>query len=197
MGFLLDNCSFHVLTRETLTACKPFTCGNPDMDDFFMNSAPLYAKNLLGKTYCYLLKSDPTVMVCAFTVSNDSVRVDLLPNSRKKKINTAIPREKQMRRYPAVLIGRIGVNIDFSGKGIGSELLEILKVWFTEPDNKTGCRYLAVDSYNTEPTLSYYQKNGFLFMFSTETQEAANANLPLPLKTRYMYYDLIDIVNVE
>lgn len=193
MGFLLNNCSFHLLTHDILATCKPFKCGNPDLDEFFMKDALLYARNLLGKTYCYLLKSDPSVIVCAFTVSNDSVRVDLLPNNRKKKINKAIPREKQMRRYPAVLIGRIGVNADFAGKGIGTELLDILKIWFTEPDNKTGCRYLAVDSYNMDLTLKYYLKNGFNFMFSTEEQEAINASLPLPLRTRYMYYDLIDL----
>lgn len=193
MGFLLNNCSFHLLTHDILATCKPFKCGNPDLDEFFMKDALLYARNLLGKTYCYLLNSDPSVIVCAFTVSNDSVRVDLLPNNRKKKINNAIPREKQMRRYPAVLIGRIGVNADFAGKGIGTELLDILKIWFTEPDNKTGCRYLAVDSYNIDLTLKYYLKNGFNFMFSTEEQEAINASLPLPLKTRYMYYDLIDL----
>lgn len=193
MGFLLNNCSFHLLTHDILATCKPFKCGNPDLDEFFMKDALLYARNLLGKTYCYLLKSDPSVIVCAFTVSNDSVRVDLLPNNRKKKINNAIPREKQMRRYPAVLIGRIGVNADFAGKGIGTELLDILKIWFTEPDNKTGCRYLAVDSYNMDLTLKYYLKNGFNFMFSTEEQEAINASLPLPLRTRYMYYDLIDL----
>ena len=196
MGFLLDNCSFHLLTRDIIAACSPFSCGNADLDEFFMNDALLYNENLLGKTYCYLLNDNPSVIVCAFTVSNDSVRVDLLPNSRKKKINNAIPREKQMRRYPAVLIGRIGVNTDFAGKGIGTELMEVLKIWFTEPDNKTGCRFLAVDSYNIESTLNYYLKNGFHFLFSTEDQEATNANLQLPLKTRYMYYDLIDIIHV-
>lgn len=196
MGFLLEKCSFHLLTREIIAKCKTFSCGDTDLDEFFMKDALLYTENLLGKTYCYLLNSDPSIIVCAFTVSNDSVRVDLIPNSRRKKINSTIPREKQMRRYPAVLIGRIGVNIKFAGMGIGTELMEVLKIWFTEPDNKTGCRYLAVDSYNVEQTLNYYLKNGFTFMFSTEEQEAENANLQMPLKTRYMYFDLIDILNV-
>ena len=148
MGFLLEKCSFRLLTSEILSRCKPFSCGDCDLDDFFMNDALLYAKALLGKTYCYVLREDPSVIVCAFTLSNDSIRVDLLPNNRKKKVNSNVPREKQMRRYPAVLIGRLGVNIEFSGKGIGTELMDILKLWFTEPDNKTGCRFLAVDSYN-------------------------------------------------
>ena len=100
-----------------------------------------------------------------------------------------------MRRYPAVLIGRLGVNIRYANKGIGSELLSIIKRWFIQPDNKTGCRYLAVDSYNLEQTLNYYAKNGFCYLFSTEEQEAENSHLSLPLKTRYMYFDLIDLTN--
>ncbi len=192
MGFLTEHCSFHLLTREILSASKTFSCGNADLDEFFVKDSPLYTEKLLGKTYCYLLDEDPTVIVCAFTLSNDSVRVDQLPNSRKKKINEEIPHEKQMRRYPAVLIGRLGVNEAFSGRGIGSELMQFIKKWFVQKDNKTGCRYLAVDSYNEKSTLSYYVKNGFRFLFSTEEQEAENARISLPLKTRYMYYDLIE-----
>lgn len=193
MGFLREHCSFHLLTREIILSCQPFSCGNSDLDEFFMKDSPLNSEKLLGKTYCYLLNEDPTVIVCAFTLSNDSVRVDQLPNSRKKKINESIPYEKRLRRYPAVLIGRLGVNVEFTGKGIGSELLLFIKRWFVQPDNKTGCRYLAVDSYNLPLTLNYYEKNGFHFLFSTEEQEAENACLDLPLKTRYMYFDLIEV----
>lgn len=123
MGFLINDCSLHLLTQDIISKCKPFSCGNADLDEFFLKDSPLYTENLLGKTYCYLLDEDPTVIVCAFTLSNDSVRIDHLPNSRKKKINVDIPREKQMRRYPAVLLGRLGVNIKFAGKGVGTELL--------------------------------------------------------------------------
>lgn len=99
-----------------------------------------------------------------------------------------------MRRYPAVLLGRLGVNMEFAGKGVGTELMRFIKRWFVQPDNKTGCRYLVVDSYNQLPTLKYYEKNGFHYLFSTEMQESKNACLPLPLKTRYMYFDLIDVI---
>ena len=107
MGFLAEHGTFRVLTREIIDSCQPFSCGNPDLDEFFMEDSANYAEKLLGKTYCYLLVENPSIIIGAFTLSNDSVRVDQLPNSRKKKINDAIPREKQMRRYPAVLIGRL------------------------------------------------------------------------------------------
>lgn len=163
------------------------------MDEFFAKDAIPYKEKLLGNTYCYLLDEDPSKMVCAFTLSNDSIKVDQLPNSRKKKINGNVPREKQMRRYPAVLIGRLGVNKDFTRKGVGRELLDFIKKWFVQPDNKTGCRYLVVDAYNLPKVLSFYQSNDFNFLFSTEEQEATNSSLLIPLMTRYMYYDLIRV----
>lgn len=195
MGFLAEHGTFRVLTREIIDSCQPFSCGNPDLDEFFMEDSANYAEKLLGKTYCYLLVENPSIIIGAFTLSNDSVRVDQLPNSRKKKINDAIPREKQMRRYPAVLIGRLGINVEYASKGVGSELMDFIKRWFVQPNNKTGCRYLAVDSYNVKNALGFYEKNGFRYLFSTEAQEAENSGLQLPLKTRYMYFDLLDIVN--
>ena len=196
MGFLTEQCMLRVLTRDILVSCRPFVCGNADLDDYFSNDVTLYQEQLLGKTYCYLLDKDPAVIVCAFTLSNDSVRVDHLPGSRKKKVNSSIPHPKHLRRYPAVLIGRLGVSIDFADKGIGSELMDILKMWFTLPDNKAACRFLAVDSYNTPHTVHYYRKNGFEFLFSTKEQEAQNSGIELPLNTRYMYFDLIEVVSI-
>ena len=194
MGFLAEHGTFRVLTREIIDSSRLFSCGNPDLDEFFMKDSSNYAEKLLGKTYCYLLDDNPAIILCAFTVSNDSVRVDQLPNSRKKKINNAIPREKQMRRYPAVLIGRLGVNVDYASKGVGTELMDFIKRWFVQPDNKTGCRYLAVDSYNVKSALGFYEKNGFRYLFSNEEQEAKNSGLPMPMKTRYMYFDLLDVL---
>lgn len=51
-----------------------------------------------------------------------------------------------MRRYPAILIGRLAVNEDFADKGIGSELLSILKLLAIHQGNLSDCRFLAVDA---------------------------------------------------
>ena len=135
---------------EVIAECRPFSCGNADLDEFFQHDAPLYSKQMLGKSYCFRLDEDSSVIVCAFTLSNDSIRVDMLPNSREKKVRKNIPRSKQMRRYPGVLIGRLGINVDFAHRGIGSELMEFIKSWFLDAGNKTGCRFLIVDAYNEE-----------------------------------------------
>lgn len=197
MGFLLDKCSFSPLDEEVISGCRPFSCGNTDLDEFFQHDAPAYSRQMLGKSYCFRLDDDQSVIVCAFTLSNDSIRVDMLPNSREKKVQKNIPHSKLMRRYPGVLIGRLGINVDFAHQGIGSELMEFIKSWFIDAGNKTGCRFLIVDAYNEEFPLGYYQKNGFAFLFSNESQEAEHTGFDIEtkLRTRLMYFDLISLVN--
>ena len=68
------------------------------------------------------------------------------------------------------------------------------KFWFVEPDNKAAVRYLAVDALNNSRTLNYYEKNGFAYLFKDEEQEAVSSRMKQPLKTRYMYFDLIEVI---
>ena len=194
MGFLADKCIFKLLTREVISTCKQFSCGYDDLDEYFLKDSPLWADQMYGKTYCFVLKDDPQTIVCAFSLSNETIRVDLLPSNRKKQFLKTIPKDKRIRRYPAVLIGRLGVDVKFANKGIGTELMQIIKFWFIEPDNKAAVRYLAVDALNNPRTLNYYIKNGFVCLFKDEEQEASSSKLKLPLKTRYMYFDLIEVI---
>lgn len=198
MGFLLDYCTLRVYNSELVTFCNPFDCNNDDLNDFFQNDALNYQSELLGKTYCFTLDQDPKIIVCAFTISNDSIKTFQLPNARKKKITKDIPRQKQMKTYPAVLIGRLGVNKNFRNvegevERTGKQLMDFIKSWFIDSSNKTGCRFIVVDSYNSPTPLKYYLENGFIQLFSTDSQEKDFTGLQPSdtLKTRLMYFDLI------
>ena len=164
------------------------------MDEFFILDAFLQSEELLCKNYCFVLDEDPTTIVAAFTLSNDSIKK--IPGSRKKKVEKNIPREKLYSSYPAVMIGRLGISSDFQGQHIGSDINSFIKAWFVDPLNKTGCRFLLVDSYNKENNLSFYQYNGFNYLFSTEEQEREFRGIKpeRPLNSRLMYFDLIELV---
>lgn len=86
--------------------------------------------------------------------------------------------------------------IIYQGKGVGSDLISFISSWFVKDDNKSGCRFLLVDAYNNPKTLNFYERNGFLYLFSTEVQEAVSLALPIDtkLKTRIMFYDLLDSI---
>jgi GNAT superfamily N-acetyltransferase len=195
LKFLESSCSFEVLDEELINSTKFFECSNLDLNDFFQNDCIAFANELMGKTYCFTLDSDTKNIVCTFTISNDSIKTSILPNARKKKVLKNIPSQKRFKSYPAVLIGRLGVSKEFTSLGIGTELLNFIKSWFIERDNKTGCRFIIVDSYNTNEALNFYKKNGFNFLFSTEEQEktATDVSNDSQIKTRLMYFDLITL----
>lgn len=198
MEFLLEKCTFTHCDEKLLSGCSPFDCGHADLNDFFRNDAVLYSQDLVGKTYCFTLDEDPSAIVCAFTVSNDSIKTTHLPGSRRRRVSKGIARVKQMNTYPAVLIGRLGVNLNFKRKGIGRELMDFIKGWFRNSTNKTGCRFVVVDAYNEAEPLGYYVNNGFDFLFTSEDQEREYLRLPKgrPLSTRLMFFDLI-LLDVE
>jgi len=72
-NFLENNCTFSLLKPELLKECKPFICGNDDLDDFFMNNSNLYTEQLLGKTYCFRLDEDLSVMTVSKLISYRTV----------------------------------------------------------------------------------------------------------------------------
>lgn len=206
MSFLADKCLICPYTEDVRQACLPFSCGSEDMDEFFSKDFADYAFYMMGKSYCFRLKEDPRQIVCAFTISNDSIRIYDLPRSRRDYMKSITHHEKQLRRYPGVLIGRLAVAKNFANKGIGSEVITFIKNLFSDPALQTGCRFVIVDAVNNLEILSFYRKNDFVFLFSTEKQEdlytfppkndeerLEREKNPHHLQTRLMYYDLLEL----
>lgn len=197
---LFQKCTFERVSQSMLEECDSFSCGNEDLDDFFKNDYKLYADKLLGKTYAFRSIESPRKIISIFTLSNDAIRIkQLLPEDKKQIVYVTENGEKNLRRFPGVLIGRLGTNLEVAGKGYGTAVMDFIKAWFRSDENKTGCRFIIVDAHNTPATLHYYEKNGFHYLYSEEINEAKSMGLnikhsnTLPLNTRLMYFDLMDM----
>ena len=146
---------------------------------------------MLSQTCFFRLKSSG-LAICAFSFSASSIKTADLPGSRRKKVKEHVPREKSLKSYPGILIGRLGVTTEFGGQGAGSQLIDAIKNFclINFPDF---VRYLLVDAYNEPAVLGFYQKSDFALVFSTEEQEKETYRQPAtePLQTRYMFYDMI------
>lgn len=185
-----EHCDFGLL-EEGLDV-SGFTCGDADLDEFFRRDALAYAHHLFGKTYVLTTRSEKPQVVAMVTLANASIRSDLMPSSSRNKIQRSIPNAKRTRMYPAVLVGRLGVAAAFRGKHVGSYLLNLMKLLLTKEDYLTGCRFLVVDAYNAEPTLVFYERNGFKLLYPNEDVERQTNHISPEerLHTRLMYYDL-------
>ena len=136
---MLERCEFCELNEDLLRECGGFSCKDEDITEFFTKEYADYAYQLLGKSYCFVEQEERRI-VGAFTVANSSIRADLLPNSRRNKLNRNIPNEKRRPQYPAVLVGQLAVSEDYKGLHVGDELLDAIKSWFIEQRASRGRR---------------------------------------------------------
>ena len=187
----------------------PFDCGNSDLTDYFLTSAKPDMKKLLSVTY-YLEADGKTVLF--FTLSNDKIAEydhkrggePLFSKSFFRKIKDKFGRRKHRRDFPAVKIGRFGVNSSYRGNGLhwGSRTLDFIKYWMIT-ENKTGCCFITVDAYAS--AVGFYLKNGFRFLGEMERKGYEewvkthsvdrSSEISGDIPTFAMYFNLLSLVD--
>ena len=181
---LEKNYPLKLVRLDPANAVKSFDCGDRDLNDFILNHAAAFQKYLIAVTYACVDVDDASKVYAYCSLANDKVAITDFKDKaefnrfRKKR---GFPNEKRLKSYPAVKLCRLGVDETVKGQQIGTTVLDYIK-WMFVFENKTGCRFLAVDAYLK--AVPFYEKNGFRFM-------NAEDNDP---HTRLMYYDLMDIV---
>jgi len=183
------DCEMITLSEDALIS--DFDCGDDDLNDFFNRDALNYKNQMLSRT-CFFRHNSSGAIVCAFSFSASSIKTADLPGSRRKKVKELVPREKSLKSYPAILIGRLGVATDFGRHGVGSQVMDFIKE-FCYTNYPDFVRFLLVDAYNKPDVISFYQKNKFTPVFSTEEQEMQSYRQTPDeiLNTRYLFYDMI------
>jgi GNAT superfamily N-acetyltransferase len=176
-------------TKEDFNRAISFDCGEDDLNEFFKEDAIYHKEHLLAETY-FFQPIEATKKGLFYPVAFISFLNDHIPLTRKEKkiekkifwkdIKKHIPHKfSHYSTFPAVKIGRLGVHKNYQKNHIGSYLLNMTKEFFLT-HNRTGCRFITVDSYNNKITISFYQKNGFQFLWDKDKDQ----------NTRIMYFDL-------
>lgn len=87
---------------------------------------------------------------------------------------------KDLERFPALLIGMLGVCEKYQGKGLGLRMANVAKGQAEILSRSVGCRFVIVDSEKTPKAVGLYTKAGFHEVSGTDAKR----------KTVRMYYDL-------
>ncbi|MDD5274635.1 MAG: hypothetical protein PHR16_00970, partial [Methylovulum sp.] len=153
-----------------------FDCGDDDLNEFFFRDSRLANSELVAVTYAWI---DDGKTLAYFSVSNDAVKRELLTGLAFKRITRRVDSGKRYSALPAVKIGRLSVDATVQTSGLGTDILDFIKYWFTN-GNKTGCCFVVVDAYNNPRAVSFYQKNSFQFLLGGDKTN----------KTRLMFFDL-------
>lgn len=165
-----------LLKNETI---KSFDCGDEDLNDFILNRADDYDKTKLAVTYVFEHKASGKI-IGYFSLANDKISIDDFDNNTEfnRFRRHRFKNEKRIKSYPSVKICRLGIDNNFHGNGVGTRLINFIKLYYTR-DNKAGCRFITVDAYSD--AVSFYERNKF--------QCLRNDNR----RAHLLYYDLNEI----
>jgi len=131
-----------------------FKCGKDLLDNYFRNQAKQEVKRKLSA--CVVLIDKETGNISGYyTLSSNSISNDLIPQSFKKKL------PKSYLSIPTVLLGRLAVDRNFQGKGVGQLLLiDALKRCY-DTSKSIGTFAVIVDPLDKEAE-NFYAKYGFM-----------------------------------
>jgi GNAT superfamily N-acetyltransferase len=131
-----------------------FSCGKDILDNYFWIQAKQDVKRKLSA--CFVLVDNETGRISGYyTLSSNNISNDLIPESFKKKL------PKSYISIPTVLLGRLAVDKDFQGKGLGKLLLiDSLKRCY-DISESIGIFAVLVDPLDKEAEI-FYEKYGFI-----------------------------------
>lgn len=138
------------LTREHNR--KSFDCGDDDVTRFLREKAMQDQERDLSRTMVLAgVFGLPKRIIGYHTLVMSQVRQEAIPNDR--------PRIK--RDIPVILLGQLGVDQKYQGRGLGDLLLMDVQARVHEIAKKVGIRALMLDARN-ERLAAWYEKHDFV-----------------------------------
>lgn len=163
------------------TDIKPFKCADEDLNEFLLEDAKHFQNELMAVTYL-IEYMEQNKTAAYFSLLADKITFNPDERAVWNKLNRNIPNQKRRRSYPAVKIGRLAVNEEFAGCGLGTFILDNIKYAFANV-KRLGCRFVTVDALST--AVAFYEKNGFQFFTEQDKDDY----------TRLMFFDLKNFIS--
>jgi len=130
-----------------------FICGKDMLDNYLLLQAKQDVKRKL--TACFILSDDEVTVKGYYTLSNTSVNRNFLPESIIKKLPPSY------KLLPATLLGRLAVDINYKGQGVGTNLLmDALKRTYLS-SLQIASMAVIVDPLDKE-AIAFYNHFGFI-----------------------------------
>lgn len=157
-----------------------FECGDEDLDGFLLDDAIPSAEKRIANTFVLYDDDKPIAYFCLLT---DKVTKQEVAKADWRRLKKQFPHGKQFSSYPSIKIGRFAVSNTQAHKGIGSNLLNWIKLQLLNQITLPAYRFITVDAY--VEAISFYEKNGFKQLQSGDENK----------NTRLMYFDILSLVD--
>ena len=178
---------------ETLTAeheLNDFDCGDDELNNFLKEDALKLQKSKLSLTKLIICDGE---IIGYISLLTDGIKIRKIKNEKiKLDIKEQLDIREKNKLLPAVKIGRLALDKEFLGKGLGTLILrDILFNLKKFSETKIGFRFVIVEGY-AKAVNFYIIKNGFEYL---KKDDAKIKNIDFicernPTKKFYLYFDL-------
>lgn len=132
--------------------CCEFDCGDCELNGFLVEDALSNQTSNISITRIALLGENN--LIGYYSILTDSIKKEKI--EARDRVS-----EVHYSQYPAIKIGRLAINKGVQRNGYGRYLLMHALAVSTVISEHVGCRFITIDSKNTEQALKFYEKNGF------------------------------------
>lgn len=134
-------------------ATASFRCGSEPLDDYIRRYASQDVRKNVSRVFVATPENDSKKLTGFFTLSAGSVSCSSLPTSHARKL----PRYP----VPVALIGRLAVDNESQGKGLGSILLADACQKVSQASSVLAVAGIIVDAKD-DKAISFYKHFGFI-----------------------------------
>ena len=131
---------------------KSFDCGDEEVTRFLREKAMQDHERDLSRTMVLIDERESATSIVGYhTLVMTQVKQEEIPDDRPRIT----------RGIPVILLGQLGVDINYQGQGIGDLLLMDVQARTDEVSRKVGIRALMLDARN-ERLAEWYGKHDFI-----------------------------------
>ena len=141
-----------------------FTNGkHPSLDDWLRNRA-LTSEGLSARTYVVCDAATPSRVLGYYAISTAMEQRTALPSAKLRRVPGQPPARAGVpgiERVPLLLIGRLAIDRDFQGLGLGTELLADALRRCLAASKIAGARGIVAHAIDDD-AVGFYRRHGFL-----------------------------------
>jgi GNAT superfamily N-acetyltransferase len=134
---------------------RQFSCGVDSLDRYFRNVAGQDSRRHISAVHV-MFDSDATRIAGFYTLSASSIKLDQIP----PPLIEGLPPYEAL---PAFLLGRLAIDQQYRGQGLGSILLADALRRFLRVTEQIGAMTVIVDAID-ERAVDFYRRHGFAQM---------------------------------
>ncbi len=134
---------------------KDFSCGKDMLDDYLHLQA---SQDVKRKLCVVFVMAEENIIQGYYTLSNAAIPTELIPEAIQKKM------PRSYKSLPVTLLGRLAIDKNFKGKGLGAILLiDALKRCYEIGSKSVGSIGVVVDPLDDD-AIAFYERFGFVLL---------------------------------